>query len=210
MSLRILTSMILVALAMPVSAWADSLFSADGDSDPHNVGLYGSHPIDLEIGDIVKVNVREKTTADVELGVETKDAAKSGMKMESSGNLLGRVLDPFLDLIGTGELGFESSGDFKDDGKTDRTVRLDGIVTALVVDVLDNGYAVIEGRKSVNVNNEEQTMLVRGLIDPRDLNSERMIDSDMVADVEIEYVGEGQLSKKTKPGFLSRIFDAIL
>lgn len=209
MNIRFLICLFTLLLAFPLAAHADSLFAPDDEGDPHKVGLYGKHPVVLEIGDIVKVNVREKTTADVELGLETKDESKSGIKMERSGNLLGRVLDPFLDLIGEGELGFESEGDFKDDGKTDRTVRLDGIVTALVVDVLDNGYAIIEGRKRVNVNNEEQTMVVRGLIDPKDLDSERMIDSDMVADVEIEYIGEGQLSKKSKPGFLSRIFDAI-
>ena len=107
------------------------------------------------------------------------------------------------------QLGFESTRDFKDDGKTDRSVRLDAVVTAMVVDKLENGYVVIEGRKEVNVNDENQVMIVRGVADPRDIDKDRMIDSDHIADVEIDYIGEGQLSKQKKPGFLSRIFNQL-
>jgi flagellar basal body L-ring protein FlgH len=52
-------------------------------------------------------------------------------------------------------------------------------------------------------------MVVRGVINPLDLDSKLTIDSDLVADVEIEYLGDGQLSKKTKPNFLSRLVDTV-
>ena len=200
-------TILLVLLAAP--AYADSLYTDSPTDDQHNAGLYAKHPIALAVGDIVKVQIREQSTADVELGVQTKDEFKSDTKLERTGGLLGRILQPAFKLLGAGDFGFDTSTDFKDDGKTDRSVRLDALVTALVVDVLDNGYVIIEGRKRVLVNKEEQTMLVRGLIDPRDLDSDRVIDSDQVADVEIEYLGDGQLSKRTKPGFLSRVIDFI-
>ena len=190
-------------------AWADSLFAPE-EGDTHNAGLYGDHPPLLEVGDIVKVRVREKTVADVELAVDTKDSFQSTNKIaRSADKLLGRVLQPFFELLGTGDYGFTSDTQFKDDGSTDRTVRVDALVTTLVVDKLDNGNLIIEGRKKVNVNAENQTLVVRGVIDPRDLDADHVIDSDYVADVEIEYLGEGRLSKRTKPNFLSRIIDLI-
>ena len=190
-------------------ALADSLFSAD-EEDNHAIGLYGEHPVELEIGDIVKVQIQEKTTADLELAIDTKDSYKSSTGItRSAEKLLGRVLEPVFDLLGQGDFEYDTSSQFKDDGSTDRSSRLDALVTALVVDKLESGNYVIEGRKQVSVNNENQTMVVRGVIDPRDVSSDRIIESDSIADVEISYLGEGELSKKTKPGFLSRVIDFI-
>jgi flagellar L-ring protein precursor FlgH len=176
----------------------------------YGVGLYGVHPPVIEIGDIVKVQIKEKTSADVELSVDTKDSFSTTNKItRGAEKLLGRVLEPVFDLLGTGDFSHDAETQFKDDGKTDRSSRLDALVTALVVDKLESGNLVIEGRKQINVNGEKQTMIVRGVIDPRDLNKDHVIESDYIADVEIEYVGEGKLTKRTKPGFLSRIIDFI-
>jgi len=191
------------------AARADSLYSTD-DEDPYSVGLYGRHDPVLEVGDIVKVKVVERTVADVELSVDTKDKYSKTSSIERGAEkLLGRVLGPFFDLLGTGEYSHDTDTQFKDDGSTDREVRVDALVTALVVDKLPTGNLVIEGRKQVLVNAETQTLIVRGVIDPKDLDSDRVIESEQIADVEIEYVGEGQLSKRTKPGFLSRVIDFI-
>ncbi len=209
MSTKLTLTLLLIMLALTTVANADSLFDTEQANDPSAQGLYAIKPLKLEIGDIVKVRIREKTSADVEMGVQTKDNSEYTMKNTRNGNLLGRALDPFLDFIGQGDLTFGSDREFKDDGKTDRSVRLDSMVTAIVIDVLDNGYVVIEGRKQVNVNDENQLMVVNGLVDPLDIDKDRTVESDNVADVEIKYVGEGQLSKQKKPGFLSRVFNEL-
>jgi flagellar L-ring protein FlgH len=198
----------LLLLAATGVARADSLFDS-AQPDKSGAGLYEPHPVQLEVGDIVKVRVREKTTANVDLGLESKDSTTGTASLTRTGGIFGRLLMPFYKILGQGELGYDVSTNFKDDGKTDRTARLDGVVTALVVDKLDSGNLVIEGRKKVLVNSEEQVLVVRGVIDPRDLDKERMVDSDMVADAEMEYIGEGQLTKRSKPGFLSRVVDLL-
>lgn len=204
----IAAGLVLIGL-LASAAYADSLYSSD-EQDAYNVGLYGTHDPILEIGDIVKVKVVEKTSADVELSVDTKDSYKKSSKIEKGAEkLLGRVLQPFFNLLGSGEFSHDTQSQFKDDGKTDREVRIDALVTALVVDKLPTGNLVIEGRKQVLVNSETQTLVVRGVIDPGMLDADRVIESEDIADVEIEYVGEGQLSKRTKPGFLSRVIEFI-
>ncbi len=209
MNTRLTITILLTMLALSGLANADSLFNSDEANDPKTQGLYAVRPLVLEVGDIVKVRIREKTSADVEMGLQTKDESEYTMKNTRNGNLLGRALDPFLDFVGVGDLTFGSEREFKDDGKTDRSVRLDAVVTAIVIEVLDNGYVVIEGRKQVKINDESQMMVVSGLVDPLDIDKDRMVESDDVADVEINYIGEGQLSKQKKPGFLSRVFNQI-
>lgn len=204
---------ILMALWLAAgTVFADSLYDGAqaAEDDPQGAGLYGDHPVVLEEGDIVKVRVQERTVADVELGVNTKDESSVSSKYGTSdGGLLGRLINPFMELIGEGGIDFEDEHEFKGDGSTDRNVRLDATVTALVVDVMDNGNVIIEGRKKVKVNAEEQTLVVRGVVDPKYVDSEMTVESDMIADVEVEYIGEGQLSKRSKPGFLSRVIDLI-
>lgn len=206
---QILVIGLALAFLTAAAARADSLYSAD-EQDPYAVGLYGRHAPQLEVGDIVKVKVVERSVADVGLSVDTKDKySKSSSIERSAEKLLGRVLGPFFNLLGTGDYSQDTDTQFKDDGSTDREVRVDALVTALVVDKLPGGNLVIEGRKKVLVNRETQTLIVRGVIDPADLDSDRVIESEQIADVEIEFAGEGQLSKRTKPGFLSRVIDFI-
>ena len=196
-------------LLLIMQARADSLFSPDAESDPLGRGLYGIHLPQVGIGDVVKVKIREKSTASVDLAVSTKDQSKQDASLSKDGGLFGKLLGKALNLFSPGGLSSDSKGEFKDSGSTDRSMRMDAVVTALVIEKLESGMLVIEGRKSVRINAENQTVVVRGVLDPRDLDKDHMIDSDMVADAEIEYVGQGQLSKKTKPGFFSRILDAI-
>lgn len=210
----LLTSLIsililLVSLVLAYPAHADSLFSEDSETDPQAMGLYGKHLPRIEIGDIVKVKIREKSTANVDLGVNTKDESKQDMTVSKSGGLFGKLLGKALNLFSPGGINSDSKGEFKNSGSTDRSIKMDAVVTAMVTDRLESGSLVIEGRKNVKINAENQTVVVRGVIDPRDLDKERVIDSDLVADAEIEYIGEGQLSKKSKPGFFSRVLDVL-
>jgi flagellar L-ring protein FlgH len=208
-------TMMAIALAaawlLAGAAWADSLYDNPQQvkEDPQAAGLYGEHPVLLEIGDILKVQVRERTVADVSLGVNSKDESKLSAKYGANGNLLGRLLTPFYKLLGEGDVSYDDKHEYKGDGKTDRSTKVDALVTAMVVDKLDNGNLVIEGRKQVKVNAESQTLVVRGVVNPSDIDGKMTVESDMVADVEVEYIGEGQLTKRTKPGFLSRVVDFV-
>ncbi|MCC7477578.1 flagellar basal body L-ring protein FlgH [bacterium] len=200
---------ILCWAALSGAARADSLLSVDNESDASKQGLYATHLPSVEVGEVIKVRIREKSTATVDLSVSTKDQSKQDVSLNKDGGLFGKLLGKALDLFSPGGISSDNKGEFKDSGSTDRSMRMDAVVTAMVVERLSSGMLVIEGRKNVKINAETQTVVVRGVIDPRDLDQERMIDSDLVADAEIEYVGAGQLSKKSKPGFLSRVLDVL-
>lgn len=194
---------------LTASAHADSLFSQPQDSRPGRSGVFGRPPVSVDVGDIIKVKVREKTNANIDLGLEMEHESSTSAGSSFTDKLLKKAMGPLFDVIGVGELAFDSGSEYSGDGKTDRTVRVDSMLSVRVVDKEENGLLTIAGVKYVTVNSEQQYMLIRGTVDPRDLDTELVVESDLVADLEIEYIGEGQLSKKGKPGIVTRFFDMI-
>ena len=73
--------------------------------------------------------------------------------------------------------------------------------------MLPNGNLVVEGRRRVQVNYETQIMIIRGIVRPRDVDADNTVLSTQIADAEIIYAGEGVISEKQKPGWLSRGVD---
>ena len=82
-----------------------------------------------------------------------------------------------------------------------------GQIAARVVKVLDNGNMVVEGRRSVVVNNETQVITLSGVIRPEDVTSNNTILSSQVADAEIQMEGRGVLAEAQSPGILFRFLD---
>ena len=103
----------------------------------------------------------------------------------------------------------EMTDDFAGKGTTNRTGTIVGTITARVVEVMPNGTLSIESRKDITINNEKQTMVLRGSVRPEDISVSNTILSTKVADAEIYLVGDGVLQDKQKPGWLVRIIDNI-
>jgi flagellar L-ring protein precursor FlgH len=103
----------------------------------------------------------------------------------------------------------DSSSSFKGDGNTSRSSLLEADITARVANVLPNGNLEIEGRREIVVNNEDQVMILRGIIRPEDISSSNVILSTYIADARIEYTGKGILADKQGPGWFTRILDKV-
>ncbi len=104
---------------------------------------------------------------------------------------------------GTATSAFDGKGDTTREGK------LIGTITAKVVEVMPNGTLVLESRKDTTINKEKQTLVLRGMIRPDDIQPDNTILSSYVADAEIFYVGQGVLQEKQNPGWLVRIMDQV-
>jgi flagellar L-ring protein precursor FlgH len=205
--LRTIAAILIILLASAPAA-ADSLFRPGDSSDPYSVGLYGKHPPKVERGDILKVRVSERTLADVAVGTDTDTKAEAQMKFENGG-MLKRVLDPFFKLLGSGDLKYGSDAKYEADNATNRSAKFEAVITVVVLDVMENGNVVIEGRKKLKVNNENEYLLVRGEVNPKDISPDLVIESENIANAEIEYIGEGQLSKRQKPGFITQLIHTL-
>jgi len=75
------------------------------------------------------------------------------------------------------------------------TVTLAGIVMA----VLPTGVLVVEAERQLTMNNEKQTIVIRGLVRPGDIAPNGSISSTQVGNLELELKGKGVLSDGIRP-----------
>ncbi len=89
-------------------------------------------------------------------------------------------------------------------GETLRRGQLRGTISCMVQEVLPSGILRIQGEKIIAVNDEEQIMVMSGLVRPRDVNSRNEVDSAKVANMRIDYYGKGTIGLIQSPGWLMR------
>jgi len=96
-------------------------------------------------------------------------------------------------------------------GTTTRTATLTTVLTARVVTVLPGGLLLIEGSKNLDVNSEQQSIVVRGIIRTTDILTNNTIASTQIADMEIRVNGKGVVGDAIRrPNALYRFLLGIL
>jgi flagellar L-ring protein precursor FlgH len=96
---------------------------------------------------------------------------------------------------------FSPSSQLKLDGQGQSVVQrqLRATLTGQVAAVLPNGVLVVEATRDMNVGNERQTVVVRGLVRPEDISPGNLVPSTALANLEVEVRGRGIVSDATRP-----------
>jgi len=157
------------------------------------------------VDDLVTIVVAENASA-VSTGV-TKTSRQS-----SSGFSIASLLKPTK---ATGPLAnlLTTSGNqaLNGQGTTSRDVTLTTTLSGRVVEVLPNGYLVVEGSKSVVINSETHLVTVRGVARPADITPANQIASDQLAQMEVRINGKGVVNDAIKrPFILYRLLMGLL
>jgi len=171
-----------------------------------NTGQYSNlfrDPKARFINDVVTIQVSETTQA-----VTSADASSKRSSSMSAG------IDSLVGLeTGVKELPnlIKSAGNTRFDGQgsTSRATQLRTTLTARVTDVLPNGYLVVEGKREVRVNNENQMVIFSGIVRPSDINKSNVVPSSSVAQMSVRVQGKGTVSQPLKPGWLTQILNGI-
>jgi flagellar L-ring protein FlgH len=80
-----------------------------------------------------------------------------------------------------------------------------------VVAVMPSGLLVVEAEREITMNNERQTLLVRGLVRPGDIGPNNQVSSNLIGNLELDLKGKGVLSDGTRPpNFLVRMLLRIV
>jgi len=161
------------------------------------------------VGDIVTVNVSEAITSEAKAGTTV-----SNQRSISAGvpNLFGAAEsvakhNPMVNLSSL----INASSNNATTGTGDMSAQdtFVATVSAVVVTVNPSGTLSIKGDRHVQVNGEDDTIHLSGVVRPQDLDSNNNIASSQVADLEIRMLGQGQVRDKQGDGFGTRIFDWI-
>ena len=156
------------------------------------------------IGDIVTIVVDEKAEGENNANTDTK------RQTSTTAGITGFVqTNPDKRFVAGYSLGGAADSSLKGEGKTNRDGSLKGRISARVVRVLPNGNLVIEGRRMLTVNAEDQFMVITGIIRPDDVTTDNLVYSQYIADARIVYAGKGVVDDKMRPGWLTRVVDWV-
>jgi flagellar L-ring protein precursor FlgH len=131
-----------------------------------------------------------------------------GITAVPEGTLLREATD-FLRLPPGASVGASTDNKFEGTGETTHEAEMTATVAVRVVRILPGGIMQVEGARRIRVNNETQILVVRGLVRPQDITSGNTVPSTHLAEAQIELYGEGVLSDRQRPGWLTRILDNI-
>lgn len=161
------------------------------------------------VGDTITIVVDEIAKG------SNKGDTKADRKTEQDASVanLGGVMAKLSDLIAgfspTNLLKADNESKFQGKGSTERQGSLNARITATISRVLNNGNMVIKGRQAIKINNEEQILIVEGIIRPYDIQPDNTVDSSSLANARISYSGFGIVAEKQHPGWLVRVLDYV-
>jgi len=157
------------------------------------------------VDDVVTIMVSEQASAVSTGGTQTSRKSSAN----SSINALAGKTSPAGPLANLANM--SSDTELNGSGTTSRTTALTTNLTARVVRVLPNGFLVLEGKKNIQINSDWQTVTVRGVVRPSDLNSDNSISSNRLGQLEVKLDGKGVINDAIKrPNFLYRLLLGIL
>ena len=159
------------------------------------------------LGDIITVVISEQASASKKASTGT---SRSSSISAGIPKLLGLETTGIKNWADLSELLSASYGSkFDGSGSTSRQETLQATISAKVVDVIPNGNLLIEGRRNVRVNNEDQIIVLTGTVRGRDVSADNTVSSALIADAKIAYSGKGIISDRQKPGWLLNALDKV-
>ena len=181
--------------ALPGAVWSPSARLDELGRD-----LRASH-----VDDVVTIVVTESVNA-VASGVSTSERASSATQSISQLAGIKSPTGALANLLGT-------TGDQKlnGTGSTSRAATLTATLTGRVVKVLPGGMLLIEGDKNIQVNSEQQSITVRGVVRTADISNANTVASTQVADMEVKVNGKGVVGDAIRqPNALYRFILGLL
>ena len=148
------------------------------------------------VGDIVMVQIIEKTTAINKADTTDNHTVEDSLTLDTG------AANPTQMKVGGG-------GKYTGRGQTGRSDQFSATVSCVVTEVLSNGNMNIDGQRRMKINDEDQYILVRGMVRPDDITYNNTIISSQMANADIVYTGGGGMDSGRRPGWLSRIFQSI-
>ena len=99
--------------------------------------------------------------------------------------------------------------DFTGTGDVEREDSLTARITAEVLDVKPNGTLVLQARKRIKTDDEEQMFVLAGVCRAEDVQADNTILSTQLYDLQLEKRHHGVVRDSTKPGWIPKLLDVV-
>jgi flagellar L-ring protein precursor FlgH len=155
------------------------------------------------VGDLLTITLNEVTAA-------TKSAITKTTKTTAVANTAPTVFGQSLTLHGAPLLSNTLNGadSFDGEGSSTQGNSLAGSLTVTVVAVQPNGNLVVQGDKTLKLNQGDEFVHISGVIRTADIATNNTVTSDKLADAKISYSGKGVVDSSNRMGWLARFFNS--
>jgi flagellar L-ring protein FlgH len=144
------------------------------------------------LNDLVTVIVSVQTTAAQSGSVDSeRDFSTNSAISGLAGDLSTKGTNPLLSAA--------SSTTLKGSGATNSSTAFSTNMTGQVIAVLPNGNLVIEAHRQIDMNNQHEEVILRGIARPGDITPTNAVPSSSLSSLEIELKGKGIISDSVRP-----------
>ena len=158
-----------------------------------------------QVDDVLTIVVAEQASAVVTGATKTQRTSSTNNSISALAGIT-KATGPWANLTGV-----SGNTQLNGQGTTSRTTALSTTLTARVIHVLPNGGLLVEASKDMQINSEYQTITVRGVVRPADIDPTNSVQSNRLADLEVRVNGKGVVGDAIRrPFFLYRLLLGLL
>jgi flagellar L-ring protein precursor FlgH len=155
------------------------------------------------VGDVLTIVLNEATNASK---TATTTTAKTTTVANSAPTIFGQSMTvrgrPILSTTLNGSDAFSGAG------SSAQSNSLAGSLTVTVIDVQANGNLVVQGDKTLKLNQGDEFVHISGVVRSADIATNNTVTSDKLADARISYSGKGVVDSSNRMGWLARFFNS--
>lgn len=163
-----------------------------------------------QIGDIVTVIIDESSTMNRAAQHDSGKQTTGGGGASFGAPFLtvqGQDRPPRWDRATLPDFGWQLQHNFTGGGQMTSQDDFQSTMSARVLDVLPNGNLLLEGKRTVHLQNEKIEVILTGMVRPRDISSENTVSSSRLADASIRYDTDGPISRDQRRGLITRLIN---
>ena len=160
---------------------------------------------DWRIGDLVTIDIVTATTAN---DTDNDALKRAGTVADTLTSFMGVPLNFGFSANGTPfspSINASSNQTYTGAGSAAATSNVTGQVEAVITHIDPNGTLALAGRTNVNVNGNVTSIVVTGYASPDDIAANTTISSNNVADMNVQYVGNGPINAAHQVPWLQQI-----
>jgi flagellar L-ring protein precursor FlgH len=192
-------TVVVLALMPELAVWTAPCMAQD--SQIADVSMYADVKA-RKVGDLLQVIISESNSA--------TNTAQTNATKQTSGQVAGEATTGALSGLFPGVGGsINSQNKATGQAATSRNGSITSRMSVRVVDMLPGGTLVIEGTKTLEVNEGYEVVTISGLVDPRYITSQNTVLSSQIANAKITYKGKGAVTQGSRLGLLGRLLNWI-
>ena len=154
-------------------------------------------------GDIVTVIISESQNVQNNEASDLSRSTNLNYKINAF-NIAPNAFDPLPSVDA------DSSDGFIGQAKYEKSGAFKARLAAIVVDSLPNGNLVVSGRREIRIDQETKLIEFTGIVRRLDIKADNTVQSELVANAEVVYRGQGPMTRSTnRQGVGGWFHDAI-